>query len=115
MKIRDVRTPDVDGINPAAKVAEASRRMRDEDIGALPVGEGDKLVGMVTDRDIVVRTIAEGKDPTSATVREAMSDQVLYCFEDQSVEEVSANMRSEERRVGEGCVSKCRSRGSPYH
>src|SRR3546814_20502405 len=47
---------------------------------------------MVTDRDIVVRTIAEGKDPKSATVSEAMSDQVLYCFEDQSVEEVSANM-----------------------
>ena len=92
MKIRDVMTRDVDVINPAAMIAEASRRMRDEDIGALPVGEGDKLVGMVTDRDIVVRAIAVGKDPAKTPVREAMSDQVLYCFEDQSTEEVSANM-----------------------
>ena len=92
MKIRDVMTTDVDVIDPAAMIAEASRRMRDEDIGALPVGEGDKLVGMVTDRDIVVRAIAAGKDPAKTTVREAMSDRVLYCFEDQSIEEVSANM-----------------------
>lgn len=92
MKVKDVMTANVDVIDPAAKIAEASRRMRDEDIGALPVGEKDKLVGMVTDRDIVVRAVAEGKDPEKTTVREAMSDQVLYCFEDQSTEEVAANM-----------------------
>jgi CBS domain-containing protein len=92
MKVRDVMTSDVDVISPTAKIAEASRRMRDEDIGALPVGEGDQLVGMVTDRDIVVRTVAEGKDPEATSVREAMSDRVLYCFDDQSTEEVSSNM-----------------------
>jgi CBS domain-containing protein len=92
MKIKEVMTADVDVINPAAMLVEASRRMRDEDIGALPVGENDKLVGMVTDRDIVVRAVAEGKDPEKTAVREAMSDHVLYCFEDQSTEEVSANM-----------------------
>lgn len=92
MKVRDVMTPDVDVINPAAMIAEASRRMRDEEVGALPVGEKDKLVGMVTDRDIVVRAIAAGKNPEKTSVREAMSDQVLYCFEDQSTDEVAANM-----------------------
>src|SRR3546814_18059781 len=90
MKIRDVMTPDVDVINPAAKVAEASRRMRDENIGALPVGEGDKRVGMVTDRELMVRTLDGDKNPTTATGREAKTDQVPYSLEDQ---------RSEERRV----------------
>lgn len=92
MKIRDVMTAGVDVIHPGAMLAEASRRMRDEDIGALPVGEGDRLIGMVTDRDIVCRAVAEGKDPDRTTVREAMSDQVLYCFEDQSTDEVADNM-----------------------
>lgn len=92
MKVRDVMTRNVDVINPAAKLAEASRRMRDEDVGALPVGENDKLVGMVTDRDIVVRAVAAGKDPQSTSVRDAMSERLLYCFDDQSTEEVSANM-----------------------
>jgi len=92
MKVKDVMTANVDVINPAAKIAEASRRMRDEDVGALPVGENDKLLGMLTDRDIVVRMVAEGKDPEKTAVREAMSDQLLYCFEDQSTEEVAANM-----------------------
>jgi CBS domain-containing protein len=92
MKVRDVMTADVNVIDPTAMIAEASRRMRDEDVGSLPVGENDKLVGMITDRDIVVRAIATGKDPQKTAVREAMSDQVLYCFDDQSTEEVCANM-----------------------
>lgn len=92
MKIKDVMTAGVDVIDPGAMLAEASRRMRDEDVGALPVGEGDRLIGMVTDRDIVCRAVADGKDPNRTAVSEAMSDQVLYCFDDQSTEEVSANM-----------------------
>lgn len=92
MMVRDVMTPDVDVINPSANVAEAARRMRDEDIGALPVGEGDRLVGMVTDRDIVVRAVADGRDPESLSIRDVMSEKVLYCFDDQSTEEASANM-----------------------
>ena len=98
MKIKDVMTTEVDVINPAVMIAEVSRRMRDQDIGVLPVGEGDQLVGMITDRDIVVRAIAEGKDPTATPVREAMSDKVFYCFEDQSTEEIAANMGEKQIR-----------------
>ncbi|HMA16168.1 MAG TPA: CBS domain-containing protein [Kiloniellaceae bacterium] len=92
MKVKDVMTSGVDVIHPGAMLAEASRRMRDEGVGALPVGQDDRLIGMVTDRDIVCRAVAEGKDPGQTPVSEAMSDKVLYCFDDQSTEEVSANM-----------------------
>lgn len=92
MQITEVMTKDVSLVDPATPVNEASRLMRDADIGVLPIGEGDRLVGMVTDRDIVLRAVAEGRDPTTTTVRDVMSDQILYCFEDQSTEEVAANM-----------------------
>ncbi|MPZ09146.1 MAG: CBS domain-containing protein [Kiloniellaceae bacterium] len=98
MKIKDVMTREVDVVDPATMLAEVSRRMRDEDIGVLPVGEGDSLVGVITDRDIVVRAIAEGKDPTETAVREAMSEKVLYCFEDQSTVEIAANMSEKQIR-----------------
>ncbi|MGF1629137.1 MAG: CBS domain-containing protein [Kiloniellaceae bacterium] len=98
MKIKDVMTTEVDVIDPTVMIAEVSRKMRDQDIGVLPVGEGDRLIGMITDRDIVVRAIAEGKDPTATAVREAMSDQVFYCFEDQSTEEIAANMGEKQIR-----------------
>lgn len=100
MQIREVMTEKIDLVNPTTTLTEAARKMREDDVGALPVGEGDSLVGMITDRDITVRAIAEGKDPAATTVRDAMSDQVLYCFEDQSTEEVAANMgRRQIRRL----------------
>jgi CBS domain-containing protein len=72
--------------------------MRDEDIGSLPVVENERLVGMVTDRDIVVRAVAEGQDVRTATAREAMSPRILYCFDDQTVEEVLENMGEQQIR-----------------
>lgn len=98
MQIKDVMTEVVDLVDPETRIADAARKMRDNDIGALPVGEGDQLVGLLTDRDIVVRAIAEGKDPDSFTVREAMSKRVLYCFDDQSTDEVATNMGMEQVR-----------------
>lgn len=92
MQIKDVMTSDVDLIEPATTINEASRMMRDDEVGALPVAQDDSLVGMITDRDIVVRAIAEGKDPSATPVRDAMSERVLYCFDDQSPDEVAANM-----------------------
>jgi CBS domain-containing protein len=93
MQIKEIMTAEVEVIDPTAKLAEASRLMRDDDVGALPVGEGDRLIGMITDRDIVIRAIAEGKDPTATTVREAMGDgEVLYCYDDQTSQEVAENM-----------------------
>src|SRR5678809_1002247 len=92
MLIKEVMTRDVDTIAPDTTLEVAARHMRDRDIGSLPVGENDKLVGMVTDRDIVLNAVATALDPTTTTAREVMSPKLLYCFEDQSVEDVLANM-----------------------
>lgn len=91
MEIRDVMTPSVQVVGPDITFREAARLMREHDIGSLPVHRDDRLVGMVTDRDLVVRGLAEGlgeDDPVSSV----MSEGVKYCFEDQPVEEVAANM-----------------------
>ena len=92
MLISDVMTRDVDLIGPGTTLKEAACRMRDRDVGSLPVAESDRLVGMVTDRDIVVKGVADARDAGSTTAREVMSTNVLYCFDDQSVEDVLANM-----------------------
>lgn len=92
MQVKEIMTRDVDWIAPDVTIREAAKRMRDENIGALPVGENDKLIGMVTDRDIVIRVLPDGKDLSEATARDAMSDDLLYCFDDQETEEVAANM-----------------------
>lgn len=92
MQVREIMSTNVDWIPPDMPIRDASRRMRDEDIGCLPVGENDKLIGMVTDRDFVIRLLADDKDVRSATVRDAMSEKLLYCREDQSIEDVARNM-----------------------
>lgn len=94
MQIKDLMSRDVELIGPAMMINEASRLMRDDDVGVLPVAKDDRLVGVLTDRDIVVRAVAEGKNPALTPVSEAMSEQVLYCFDDQSAEEVAENMGS---------------------
>jgi CBS domain-containing protein len=97
MKIKDVMTPDVSFVSADTPVAEIARRMRDDDIGALPVTENDRMIGMVTDRDIVVRCVASGS-VEGATARSAMSSRVLYCYEDQSVNEILENMGEQQVR-----------------
>ena len=91
MRISECMTPDVLTIGPDETLSDAAKLMLDEDIGVLPVEDGDRLVGMITDRDIAVRAVAAGLDG-SARVREVMSEKVLYCFEDQKVDEVAENM-----------------------
>ena len=97
MKIRDVMTADVSFVGPETSILEIARKMRDADIGATPVVENDRLVGMVTDRDIVVRAVAEG-EIGSKTARDAMSPRILYCFEDDTVESVLENMGDQQIR-----------------
>jgi CBS domain-containing protein len=97
MQLRDVMTKDVKLTDPGMTLKGAATLMRDGDFGLLPVGENDRLVGTITDRDIVVSAVAEGKDPNTATVRDAMSEGVLYCFEDQPADEAADVMR--ERQV----------------
>ena len=98
MKIQDVMTSDVSVVEPAAPILEIARKMRDNDIGSLPVVENERLVGMVTDRDVVVRIIAEGGDVRIKTARDAMSPGILYCFVDESVEAVLENMGDQQIR-----------------
>lgn len=98
MIVRDVMTSGVELIEPSATLAQAAKLMRDNDVGALPVAENDRLVGMVTDRDIVVRAIAIGSDVKATSVDQIMSPEVLYCFEDQPVDEVCANMGEKQIR-----------------
>ena len=92
MKIRDVMTPDIEVVTPDDKLRTAARLMADLDFEALPVGEDNKLVGMITGRDIAVRIVAEGCDPEAITVCQAMSTDLLYCFESESAEDVSRKM-----------------------
>ena len=97
MKIKDVMTHDVRFVTPETPLTEIARQMRDDDIGAVPVVENDRMIGMVTDRDIVVRCVATGSID-GATARKAMSPRILYCYEDQSVNEILDNMAEQQVR-----------------
>jgi CBS domain-containing protein len=98
MRIENVMTPDVSFVGPDTPILEIARKMRDNDIGSTPVLEDERLIGMVTDRDIVVRVIAEGGDVRNKTARDAMSPGVLYCFADELVESVLENMGDQQVR-----------------
>jgi CBS domain-containing protein len=91
MKVSEAMTRDVSIASPDDTLQQAASRMAELDAGVLPVGADDKLVGMLTDRDITVRAIAKGKGPDTK-VRDVMSEDVKYCFEDEELAAVSANM-----------------------
>src|SRR5437867_1980446 len=91
MRVADAMSRDVHLANPDQSLMEAAKMMADCDCGALPVGENDRLVGMITDRDIVVRALARGKDGQSK-IRDVMSHDVKYCFDDDDLASVAANM-----------------------
>lgn len=90
-KISEVMTRDAKLVNPNDTIQDAAKLMKQCDCGVLPVREGDRLVGMITDRDIAVRCIADGKGP-NCKVRDAMTQEVKYCFEDEDISHVCANM-----------------------
>jgi CBS domain-containing protein len=98
MQIQDVMTADVSFVRPDTPILEIARKMREDDIGSTPVVDNDRLVGMVTDRDIVVRALADGGDVRSMTARDAMSPGVLYCFADETIEAVLENMGDQQIR-----------------
>ncbi len=91
MKVKQAMTSEVRVASPDQTIREAARLMAELDAGALPVAENDRLVGMITDRDIAVRAVAEGL-PADTPVSEIMSQEVLYCFEDQQLDDVARNM-----------------------
>jgi CBS domain-containing protein len=98
MKIIEIMTREPELISPDASIKDAAKRMKDEDIGALPVGENDRLIGMVTDRDIAMRGVAEGRAPETTPVRDVMSEKILYCFEDDSIEDAAQCMAEHQVR-----------------
>ena len=91
MKVSDAMSRDVKVANPKQSIQDAARLMAKLDAGVLPVGENDRLVGVITDRDIAIRAVAEGKPPTTL-VSDVMSKEVLYVFDDQDLDEVAGNM-----------------------
>jgi CBS domain-containing protein len=100
MQLKDVMTKNVEVVRPDSTLQEAAQKMKSLDVGPLPVCENDKLIGMLTDRDITVRAAAEGLDPKQTKVREVMSEEMVTCMEDQDVQEAAAIMRSKQiRRV----------------
>lgn len=98
MQVKDIMTANVHVIAPDANLREAAAMMRDLDVGALPVCENDKVIGFVTDRDITVRGTAAGKAPDECPVRQVMSQGVVYCHQDSSVEEVERLMKDRQVR-----------------
>jgi CBS domain-containing protein len=101
MLVKEIMTRRVECVRPDTTLQEAARKMRDLDVGPLPVcGDDDKLAGVLTDRDITVRATAEGKDPTRTPVKEAMTPEVVYVFEDQDARDAADTMATHQiRRV----------------
>jgi CBS domain-containing protein len=97
MKIAECMTVEVEIVGPDQPIREAAQFMLRADAGAMPVGEGDRLVGMVTDRDIAVRGVAAGRGPDTP-VRDVMTDEVIYCFDDDEVEDVALKMSDRQVR-----------------
>src|SRR5215471_10683460 len=92
MQVRNVMTKGAECVRPSNSLQEAAQKMKNQDVGALPVCGNDRLVGLITDRDIAVRAVAEGCDPRTTTVKDVMTPDVLYCSEDQDVQEAAQLM-----------------------
>jgi len=98
MRVSEAMTREVRVATPGQSIRDVAKVMAEIDAGAMPVGENDRLIGMITDRDIAIRGVAQGKGPDTP-VREVMSDsKVLYCFEDDDLNDVAKNMGSEQVR-----------------
>ena len=95
--VSDIMNTDVEVISPEATLQEAAQSMRDGDFGVLPVGDKDNLIGIITDRDIVVRAVAEGMD-IDTPVRDAMSEQIVFANEDDSLEDAARLMSEHQIR-----------------
>jgi CBS domain-containing protein len=99
MHVYEVMTPGVECVQPTTTLLEAAQKMRDLNVGPLPVcGDDDRLAGIITDRDITVRAVAEGKDPNTTPVRDVMTPKIIYCYEDDDVMEAARLMEEKQIR-----------------
>ena len=98
MQLREVMTPHIEEITAQANLQEAAQKMKSLDVGSLPVCENDRIVGMLTDRDIAVRAVAEGRDPKQTRVRDAMTSGAIFCYEDDDIREAARIMEEKQIR-----------------
>jgi len=99
MQISEVMTQSVESTTPEESIQQAAARMRDLDVGSLPVvDKNGRLVGVITDRDIAIRSVASGANPATSVVREAMTPDVVYCYEDQDVADAAELMKDRQVR-----------------
>jgi CBS domain-containing protein len=98
MKVQDILTKSFEVIRPDASICEAALKMKDCDIGMLPVCDGERIVGAITDRDLSIRAVAEGRDPNTTKVSDVMTPGVSYCFEDQELGEAAKVMEEKQIR-----------------
>ncbi|WP_237884507.1 CBS domain-containing protein [Pseudomonas sp. PGPR40] len=97
MKINEIMSREVRTVSPSTTLREAAEVMRQADIGALVINDNDRMSGVITDRDIVIRAVAEGLD-LSSPVSAVMSDDVCYCYDDEEIDHVAKNMAQIEKR-----------------
>jgi CBS domain-containing protein len=98
MQLKEIMTKEVELLDSEATVKEAAQAMKRRNIGALPLRKDDRLVGMLTDRDIVVRALADGLDISKVKVSQIMTSPIAYCFEDQSIEDAGKIMEEKQIR-----------------
>ena len=98
MRLGEIMTTDVEVTGSDAPLKEAAAKMKDLDVGLIPVCEGDELKGTLTDRDITVRATAKGRNPSKTKVSDIMSKEIAYCFEDQEIEEAMSLMEARQIR-----------------
>jgi CBS domain-containing protein len=98
MKLKDVMSRNVEVVHPEATLAEAAGRMRALNVGLLPVCDGDTLLGVLTDRDLALRAVGAGQNPTRTTVQQMMTQDLVYCFEDQDVRAAARLMQDKQIR-----------------
>src|SRR5882724_3916871 len=98
MHLREIMSRDVHTVPPDTSLRHAAQKMKSWDVGSLPVCQNQKLVGVITDRDIAVRAVAEGKDPDSCCVSDAMTSGLVYCYEDEGVERAAKLMEEKQIR-----------------
>src|SRR5262249_36913161 len=98
MQLKDIMMPTVERLPKDASVQEVAQKMKAIDVGMIPVYDGDRLVGMVTDRDLAVRVVAEGRDAAKTPAHTVMTPEVIYCYEDHNVEDAAEIMERQQIR-----------------
>ncbi|HKZ96669.1 MAG TPA: CBS domain-containing protein [Hyphomicrobiaceae bacterium] len=98
MKVKEAMHTGVEWVSPSTPIYELARLMREHDIGAIPIGENDRLVGMVTDRDIVCRGLVNGRDLSRLTARDVMTKGIVFCNADEDIDEATRTMELKQVR-----------------